>query len=47
VISHVGIYLFDGEFIHASLSRGRVTTSTLNQGYYAQRFVGAARIIGD
>lgn len=46
-VSHVGIYLFDGDFIHASSGRGRVTTSTMNQGYYDRRFVGAARILAE
>ncbi|MGE5552181.1 MAG: C40 family peptidase [Bacteroidota bacterium] len=43
-VSHVGIYLFDGEFIHASSGRGRVTTSTMREGYYDERYVGAVRI---
>ena len=46
-VSHVGIYLFGGDFIHASSGRCRVTTSTMNQGYYDRRFVAAARILGD
>lgn len=44
-ISHVGVYLFAGEFIHASSGRGCVTTSTMNQGYYRRNFAGAARVI--
>lgn len=46
-VSHVGVYLFGGDFIHASSGRGRVTTSTLDQGYYNSRFVGAARVIDE
>ncbi len=46
-VSHVGIYLFGGEFIHASSGRGRVTTSTMSQGYYGRRFVGAARVLSE
>jgi peptidoglycan DL-endopeptidase LytE len=46
-ISHVGIYLGEGNFIHASSGRGRVRTDTLLSGYYAQHFVGARRIIGE
>lgn len=45
-VSHVGIYLFDGDFIHASSGRGRVTTSTMASGYYARNFVAAARVLG-
>jgi cell wall-associated NlpC family hydrolase len=37
-ISHVGIYLKDGKFAHASTSNG-VTISNLNEPYYRQRWV--------
>ncbi|MGB0850134.1 MAG: C40 family peptidase [Bacteroidia bacterium] len=37
-ISHVGIYLWDGYFAHASSSKG-VTISNLKQGYYVKTFV--------
>lgn len=43
-ISHVGIYVGDGEFIHASSGRGRVRVDTLEEGYYSRRYVGARRI---
>lgn len=43
-ISHVGIYIGDGKFVHASSSKGRVRVDTLNQGYYARRYVGARRV---
>jgi peptidoglycan endopeptidase LytE len=43
-ISHVGIYMGDGKFIHASSRGGRVTVDRLDQGYYCQRLVGARRI---
>ncbi|PCJ64624.1 MAG: glycoside hydrolase [Bacteroidetes bacterium] len=38
-ITHVGIYLWDGFFAHASSSKG-VTISNLRQGYYQKTFVG-------
>jgi len=42
--SHVGIYVDDGLFAHASISNG-VTLSLLADSYYATRFVGARRIV--
>lgn len=46
-ISHVGIYLGNGNFIHASSGAGHVTTSSLSKPFYASRFRGGARIIND
>jgi probable lipoprotein NlpC len=46
-ISHVGIYLGDGQFIH-SASVGRVTGviySNLNEPYWARTFAGAGRAL--
>lgn len=41
---HVGIYLGDHEFIHASSSQGKVIISPLNEGYYNETFSWARRI---
>jgi lipoprotein Spr len=43
-VSHVGIYVGEGKFAHASTSRG-VTISSLSDGYYVKRYVGAKRIM--
>ncbi len=43
--SHVGIYLEDDLFAHASVTQG-VTISSLESTYYKKRFVGARRIAG-
>ena len=42
-VSHVGVYLGNNKFIHASVSRG-VMVSGLFEPYYLQRFVGGGRI---
>ena len=41
-IDHVGVYLEEGKFVHASTSIG-VTVSNLSEEYYKTRFVGACR----
>ena len=42
--SHVGIYIEDDLFAHASVSYG-VTISSMESSYYRNRFVGARRLI--
>ncbi len=44
-ISHVGIYIGNGKFIHASSSRGRVRIDSLTEGYYNKRYAGARRVV--
>lgn len=43
-VSHVGIYLKDYKFVHASSSRG-VAVDDLRQNYYATHFHTAARVV--
>jgi len=43
-ISHVGLYIGDGEFIHASNRRGGVKISELDSSYYRPRWAGARRM---
>jgi lipoprotein Spr len=43
--SHVGLYIGDNKFVHASESRG-VIISSLTEEYYRQSYVGARRVTG-
>ncbi|TYQ15681.1 UNVERIFIED_CONTAM: cell wall-associated NlpC family hydrolase [Acetivibrio alkalicellulosi] len=43
--SHVGFYLGNNNFIHASSGAGRVIISSLNNPYYSQRYIGSKRVI--
>ncbi len=43
-IRHVGIYIGDGKFIHASSKHGVITTD-LDAPYYAKNYKGAVRLI--
>ncbi len=42
-VAHVGIYLKDGKFIHASTSRG-VIVSSLNEDYYLRHWISGGRV---
>lgn len=42
-VSHVGVYLINNKFIHASTTNG-VMISDLNDNYFFRKFVGARRI---
>lgn len=44
-ISHVGLYIGDGNMIHASSGKGRVEITDINSKYYSTRYVTARRII--
>jgi len=43
-VSHVGIYLGSGEFIHASSSKDKVVISNLNSNYYSKHFKWGRRV---
>jgi cell wall-associated NlpC family hydrolase len=42
-VTHVGVYLRNNKFIHASVSG--VMISDMNDGYYDKHFIGAGRIL--
>ncbi|NWF99155.1 MAG: LysM peptidoglycan-binding domain-containing protein [Nitrospirae bacterium] len=45
--SHVGIYLGNNLFIHASSRSKKVTIDSLDTPYYFKRFIGAKRVLQD
>lgn len=44
-ISHVGMYIGGGEFVHSSSHNGGVVVSPIDSGYYNSRFVCARRVL--
>lgn len=42
-VNHVGIYMGDGNFIHASSAKKKVIITPLNKRFYSQRYMGARR----
>lgn len=43
-VSHVGIYIGDGKFIHSSSSKGVKVDKLSDPYYWGKRFVGAKRV---
>lgn len=44
-VSHVGMYVGEGSFIHASTNQYQVRIDNLDSGYYSSIFVGARRVV--
>ena len=44
-VTHVGMYIGNGQFVHASTSKTGVIISDLNSSYYTRCYYGANRII--
>ncbi len=42
-VSHVGVYLGNGFFVHSSVNAG-VTISSLNEDYYNRKYIGGGRV---
>lgn len=45
-VSHVGIYVGEGRFVHAPNHGGRVRLDALDDRYWASRYLGARRLLG-
>ena len=43
-VTHVGVYLYNNRFVHASIAG--VQISDLGEGYYLHHYVGAGRVVG-
>ena len=43
VVNHVGIYIGDNKFIHASSAKHKVVITSLEHPFYSARFMGARR----
>jgi len=44
-ISHVGIYIGEGAFVHAASTRRAVTIDRLDAPYFSVRFAGGRRVL--
>lgn len=43
-VNHVGIYIGNNKFIHASSAKKKVVITSLNKPFYSQRYKGARRV---
>lgn len=44
-VSHVGLYIGNGNFVHASTNNDQVRIDQLDSGYYAEVFVGGRHVV--
>ena len=44
-VSHVGMYIGNGQMIHASYSQRKIVTVSINNSYYQNAFVNARRVL--
>lgn len=44
-ISHVGVYVGDGEFIHSDMTKG-ISIAKLDNSYYRRNYVKSVRVVG-
>jgi len=44
-LSHVGIYLGDGRFVHAPSSGGTVSVANIDAPYYQRHLIGVGRLL--
>ena len=45
VVTHVGLYIGDGQIIHAASGQGKVVINNLNSSYYVNAYVNARRVL--
>ena len=46
IVNHVGIYIGNNKFIHASSGAGKVVISSLDRPFYSQRFLWGQKVRG-
>jgi cell wall-associated NlpC family hydrolase len=44
-VSHVGIYVGEGRFVHAPSRGGKVRVDRLDDRYWSRRYAGARRVL--